>query len=101
MTQKDSLFAGHSGVHTMTVITNKGRIARTAAVVLLFNAVLAFPARSVFGAADDELLAQINNPARQAAPDFDGAEAWINTDKPLKIADLKGKIVLLDFWTFG
>jgi len=34
------------------------------------------------------------------APDFDGGVAWFNTDKPIKIADLKGKIVLLDFWTF-
>src|SRR5260221_6242729 len=25
---------------------------------------------------------------------------WINSDKPLKLADLKGKVVLLEFWTF-
>ena len=33
------------------------------------------------------------------APDFDGGTAWLNTAGPLKIKDLKGKIVLLDFWT--
>jgi thiol-disulfide isomerase/thioredoxin/sugar lactone lactonase YvrE len=34
-----------------------------------------------------------------AAPDFfEGAE-WINTDKPIKMAYLKGRVVLLDFWT--
>ena len=85
----------------MTEFTNKGRIGRSIVGLLLFSAVVALPARNVFGSADDDLLAQIKNPARQAAPDFDGAVAWINTDKPLKIADLKGKIVLLDFWTFG
>jgi thiol-disulfide isomerase/thioredoxin len=36
---------------------------------------------------------------RPAAPDLDGGTAWLNTAGPLKIADLKGKIVLLDFWT--
>ncbi|HEX9545641.1 MAG TPA: thioredoxin-like domain-containing protein, partial [Pyrinomonadaceae bacterium] len=26
---------------------------------------------------------------------------WLNTDKPLSLAALKGKVVLLDFWTYG
>src|SRR5262245_9211998 len=34
------------------------------------------------------------------APDLTGGIAWLNTDKPIAIGDLKGKIVLLDFWTF-
>lgn len=34
------------------------------------------------------------------APDLTGGIAWLNTDKPISISDLKGKIVLLDFWTF-
>jgi hypothetical protein len=38
---------------------------------------------------------------KSRAPELDGASAWINVDKPLKLADLKGKVVLLDFWTFG
>jgi len=29
----------------------------------------------------------------------DGLE-WLNTDRPLKLKDLRGKIVLLDFWTY-
>ena len=28
-------------------------------------------------------------------------EIWINSDKPLRLADLRGKVVLLEFWTFG
>ncbi|MFN8418623.1 MAG: redoxin domain-containing protein [Anaerolineae bacterium] len=35
------------------------------------------------------------------APEFPSGLDWINTDKPLKLSDLKGKIVLLDFWTYG
>src|SRR5204863_4211985 len=36
---------------------------------------------------------------KPVAPDFDGGSAWLNTAGPIKIADLKGKVVLLDFWT--
>lgn len=34
------------------------------------------------------------------APDFVGITHWLNTDKPLTIKDLKGKVVLVDFWTY-
>ena len=34
-----------------------------------------------------------------AAADFPGGHDWLNTDNPIKLADLKGRIVLLDFWT--
>jgi len=33
------------------------------------------------------------------APEFEGAAGWLNTAGPLKMADLRGKIVILDFWT--
>ncbi|MFO0802257.1 MAG: thioredoxin-like domain-containing protein [Gemmataceae bacterium] len=34
-----------------------------------------------------------------AAPDLDGGVAWLNTGGPVSMKDLKGKVVLLDFWT--
>jgi cytochrome c biogenesis protein CcdA/thiol-disulfide isomerase/thioredoxin len=36
------------------------------------------------------------------APDFTGNQRWFNTpgDKPLLHADLRGKVVLVDFWTY-
>lgn len=47
--------------------------------------------------ADDE-----QNPFRQRvrAPELDGGVAWINTAGPLRMKDLRGKFVLLDFWTY-
>jgi len=33
------------------------------------------------------------------APDFAGIDRWINSE-PLKIEQLKGKVVLVDFWTY-
>ena len=38
---------------------------------------------------------------RVRAPEITGGRGWLNTDKPLSIAALKGKFVLLDFWTYG
>jgi thiol-disulfide isomerase/thioredoxin len=28
-------------------------------------------------------------------------DTWLNVDRPLRLADLHGKVVLLDMWTFG
>jgi thiol-disulfide isomerase/thioredoxin len=39
-------------------------------------------------------------PRRLIAPDFPKDLEWLNTSKPLTKADLKGKFVLLDFWTY-
>jgi len=39
--------------------------------------------------------------ARIRAPELKGDRGWLNTDKPLSLAALKGKVVLLDFWTYG
>jgi len=36
-----------------------------------------------------------------AAPDLDGAARWFNVDRPLSLTALRGKVVLLDFWTYG
>jgi DNA-binding beta-propeller fold protein YncE len=36
---------------------------------------------------------------RVTAPDFDGGVGWLNTSGPIHMRDLRGKIVVLDFWT--
>jgi thiol-disulfide isomerase/thioredoxin len=33
------------------------------------------------------------------APELEN-EIWLNTEKPLRLADLRGKVVLLEMWTF-
>ena len=39
-------------------------------------------------------------PVRLDAPPLSGGEAWINTSGPLELQQLRGKFVLLDFWTY-
>jgi thiol-disulfide isomerase/thioredoxin len=38
--------------------------------------------------------------AQSAAPDFTGISNWFNS-APLNMAKLRGKVVLVDFWTYG
>ncbi|MDD2721398.1 MAG: cytochrome c biogenesis protein DipZ [Gallionella sp.] len=47
-----------------------------------------------------ELLLQdgLNQP--YAAPEFAGVDAWLNS-QPLTMQSLKGKVVLVDFWTYS
>jgi len=41
-----------------------------------------------------------NLPKIGKAPELSN-EIWINTDQPLRLAELRGQVVLLDMWTFG
>ncbi len=34
------------------------------------------------------------------APEFPADLEWLNTDRPLTMRELRGKVVLLEFWTF-
>src|SRR2546423_4821130 len=42
----------------------------------------------------------VRQDARVRAPELEGGRGWLNTDRPLTIAGLRGKGVLLDFWTY-
>ena len=44
--------------------------------------------------------AQVIEPGTVNAPEFPPGLEWLNTDTPLSIKGLRGKIVLLDFWTY-
>jgi cytochrome c biogenesis protein CcdA/thiol-disulfide isomerase/thioredoxin len=42
-------------------------------------------------------------PVLGKAPEFAGIESWLNTpaDRPLTLRQLRGKVVLVDFWTYS
>jgi DNA-binding beta-propeller fold protein YncE len=46
-------------------------------------------------------LSTVPAQTRIRAAELNGGESWLNTAKPLSLAALKGKVVLLDFWTYG
>lgn len=62
------------------------------------------PAPSPSGAASPMSAPELEGAASPmsgpAAPELEGGGAWINSE-PLTLASLRGKVVLVNFWTYG
>lgn len=61
---------------------------------------IAFSCLAVLMAAAPAIAQLKTYPRRIPAPSLSGAGDWINTAGPIDLPDLRGKFVLLDFWTF-
>src|SRR3954470_16153488 len=50
----------------------------------------------------EKKVTHVKHPSLGAAPDFTGNERWFNTpgNRRLSIKQLRGKVVLVDFWTY-
>ena len=78
---------------------------KTTATVALFAATVAAGAAAIAtlvasptaSAAAGPVANQLDNNA--AAPEFTGIDKWLNSD-PLTMQQLRGKVVLVDFWTY-
>ena len=68
--------------------------------LLIAFAGLAAAAVAAPGVAGDAGVASQLAEARATAPNFVGISKWFNS-APLSIGDLRGKVVLVDFWTYG
>ncbi|HZZ71327.1 MAG TPA: thioredoxin-like domain-containing protein [Pirellulales bacterium] len=49
---------------------------------------------------DDKLPEGFPFRARIKAPSLEGGVAWLNSSRPIDVHELKGKWVILDFWTY-
>lgn len=61
-----------------------------------------FAALAIVAAAcwpDEAAQAQTGRKSRIPAIELDGGTGWLGTDSPLRLRDLRGKIIILEFWT--
>src|SRR5437667_597424 len=70
-------------------------------LMLILSPALSFEAASKVRDSQEGFEMATQDGARMRAPELNGARGWLNTDKPLTLSALKGKVVLLDFWTYG
>ena len=85
--QRDALLLAGAPTYLCPHYTNRPATAR------------APPSRPTAVARHDE-SAMTTTLGRVRAPELRGAGGWINTDHPLALRELRGRVVLLDFWTF-
>ncbi len=64
--------------------------------IILILAAMMFAATAAHAQPDD-----LFPPAFATAPEISGGKGWLNTSRPLTLSGLRGKVVLLDFWTYG
>ena len=69
------------------------------AVCLLLLLLATASARAQDGKGGDDVAGR--REGRVRAPELEGGRGWLNTERPLTLAALRGKVVLLDFWTYG
>ena len=81
---------------------NRYRLALAAAALVIAGAVVLsvvrHPSPATLSSGGNGGLFPVSE--RAAAPDFVGLDGWINSP-PLSISGLRGRVVLIDFWTFS
>ncbi len=69
-------------------------------LILLLLGLTACSAAASSSDKPDPAIQKSSLPDLGPAPEFVN-DVWLNTDQPLRLADLRGKVVIVDMWTFG
>ncbi len=67
----------------------------------IHNVLILLLAAAIFSGISFGQMNKYEKQPKVRAPELVGGKGWLNTDKPLSVAALKGKVILLDFWTYG
>jgi DNA-binding beta-propeller fold protein YncE len=74
--------------------------ARSSVRRLLVFALIPLLALAAYGISKAMKAPSIAENDRLNAPELEGGVAWLNTAGPVRLKDLRGKIVVVDFWTY-
>ena len=85
-------------------VFNQQKIALVIALILIIGAIIYIeinkPRITTIQSTNDRITIPLKDDKYPAAPELAGIAGYINTNEDLKILDLKGKVVLVDFWTY-
>jgi cytochrome c biogenesis protein CcdA/thiol-disulfide isomerase/thioredoxin len=102
-TNLDVRFQSAIADHLPAALVNPTHDLETSHAVASRLADLRGPSRfAVAGAQRGHGVGEPKLPRLGAAPDFTGTQRWFNTpgDRPLTLKALRGRVVLVDFWTY-
>ncbi len=68
----------------------------------LFGLIVLLTACTAASESSESFMSNVNAsyPDLGPAPELTN-DTWLNVDAPLRLADLRGKVVAIDMWTFG
>src|SRR5690606_16730377 len=99
------LVDGLAGAPTDAVTTDGTAMAMSASPTMSPNPAMAMQAAPIGAGAGTTTSAETRPavaslPVERAAPPLEGAVQWLNS-APLSLEELRGKVVLVDFWTYS